>query len=105
VDKFPSFRTGDTIQVFSKIREGAKTRLQAYEGIVIDIKRRTSTNGHFCVRKMTAGIGVERDFPFHSPNIDSIKIVLRGKTRQSKLYYLRDREGKSARVAIDYDRD
>ncbi len=102
--EIPDFRSGDTVAVYAKITEGAKTRIQIFQGVVIGIKSRGALNGHFRVRKMSSGIGVERVFPFHSPNVESVKIVQRGKSRQSKLYYLRDRSGKSARIAIDYDR-
>ena len=102
--KFPEFRTGDTVAVHARIREGEKSRIQVYQGVCIAIKERGSINGHFCVRKTSAGQGVERIFPFSSPNIDKVVLVQRGKTRRSKLLYLRDRSGKSARISIDYDR-
>ena len=102
--KFPEFRTGDTIAVHARIREGEKSRIQVYQGVCIAIKERGSINGHFCVRKTSAGQGVERIFPFSSPNIDKVVLVQRGKTRRSKLLYLRERSGKSARISIDYDR-
>lgn len=100
----PDFRTGDTIAVHAKITEGAKTRIQVFQGVCIAIRDRNSVQGHFRVRKVSNGIGVERVFPFHSPNVEKIKVVQRGKSRRAKLYYLRDRSGKSARIAIDYDR-
>jgi len=104
VEAIPHFKSGDTVAVHAKITEGAKTRIQIFQGVVISIKRRGKTNGHFRVRKMSGGIGVERVFPFHSPNVEKVEVAQRGKTRRSKLYYLRDRSGKSARIAIDYDR-
>lgn len=104
VVNFPEFRTGDTVVVHARIKEGAKSRIQLFEGVCIAIKERNQLNGHFRVRKVSSGIGVERVFPFHSPNVEKIEVIQRGKSRQSKLYYLRDRSGKSARIAIDYDR-
>jgi len=100
----PEFRTGDTVAVHAKITEGDKTRIQIFQGVCISIKKEKDLNGHFRVRKMSSGIGVERVFPFHSPNIDKVEVMQRGKSRRSKLYYLRERSGKSARIAIDYDR-
>ena len=100
----PEFRTGDTVAVHAKITEGEKTRIQIFQGVCIGIKKEMHLNGSFRVRKMSSGIGVERVFPFHSPNIAKVEIVQRGKSRRSKLYYLRERSGKSARIAIDYDR-
>ena len=93
----PEFRPGDSIKVWAKIREGEKTRLQAFEGVCI---RRVSkgTKSTFTVRKISYGVGVERVFPDHSPNIDKIEVIARGKVHQSKLYYLRDLSGKAARI-------
>ncbi len=93
----PEFRPGDSVKVWAKIREGEKTRLQAFEGVCI---RRASkgTRSTFTVRKISYGVGVERVFPDHSPNIEKIEILSRGKVRQSKLYYLRDLSGKAARI-------
>jgi large subunit ribosomal protein L19 len=93
----PEFRPGDSIKVWAKIREGEKTRLQAFEGVCI---RRVSKGSRstFTVRKISYGVGVERVFPDNSPNIDKIEIVQRGKVHQSKLYYLRDLSGKAARI-------
>ena len=93
----PDFTHGDTVKVWVKIREGDKERLQAYEGVVI------ARSGHgidesFTVRKISYGEGVERVFPVLSPNIDRIEVLKRGKVRRAKLYYLRDRRGKSARI-------
>jgi len=101
----PAFRTGDTVNVGVKIKEGEKTRTQFFQGTCIAIKANGSYQGHFRVRKISDGVGVERTFPFHSPNIESVEIVSKGKSRRSKHYYLRDRVGKSSRVAIDYNRE
>ncbi|CAM4202446.1 50S ribosomal protein L19 [Erysipelothrix inopinata] len=93
----PSFRAGTTVRVDVRIQEGGKTRIQAFEGVVI--KREGSGIAEtFTVRKISSGIGVERTFPVHSPIIDSVTVVRRGKVRRSKLYYLRERSGKSARI-------
>ncbi len=100
----PAFKPGDTIAVHTKITEGTKSRIQIFEGVCIGFKQRGDINGHFRVRKVSNGIGVERVFPFHSPNVDKVVITQKGKARKAKLYYLRDRSGKSARIAIDYDR-
>ena len=100
----PEFRTGDSIAVHFKIKEGAKTRIQIFKGICIAIKEENSINGHFRVRKVSGGIGVERVFPYHCPNIAKIEITSRGKSRRAKHYYLRDRKGKEARIAIDFSR-
>ena len=104
VSNFPSFRSGDTVSVSVRIQEGEKSRVQLFQGTVIGIKARNSLHGHFRVRKISNGTGVERVFPFHSPNVVGIEVVGRGKTRKSKHYYLRDRQGKSARIKVDYDR-
>jgi len=104
VASFPEFRTGDTVAVHARITEGSKSRIQVFQGVVIAMKGKLTISGHFRVRKVSSGIGVERVFPFHSPNVEKIEIVQRGKSRRSKLYYLRERSGKSARIAIDYDR-
>jgi len=104
VGKYPDFRSGDTIVVHARVTEGAKSRIQVFQGTVISIKKKNSVNGHFRVRKMASGIGVERVFPYHCSNVEKIDVVQRGKTKRSKLYYLRDRSGKSARIKIDYDR-
>ena len=93
----PAFSVGDTIRVEVKIREGERERLQAFEGTVI-AKRGSGVAETFTVRRVSYGVGVERVFPLHSPNVDSVKIVRRGKVRRSKLYYLRDRVGKAAKV-------
>jgi len=94
----PPFQPGDTVIVNVKVKEGERTRVQAYEGVCI-ARNGGGLNESFTVRKISYGEGVERVFPIHSPNIDSIKLVRRGKVRRAKLYYLRDRRGKSARIA------
>ena len=104
VEKDPPYNTGDTIAVHTMIKEGDKTRIQIFQGVVIAIKKGRDIEGHFRVRKMSFGFGVERVFPLHSPNIKKIEVVQYGKSRQSKLYYLRKRRGRAARIAIDYDR-
>ncbi len=93
----PDFTHGDTVKVWVKIREGDKERLQAYEGVVI-ARSGTGIMESFTVRKISYGEGVERVFPVLSPNIDRIEVLKRGKVRRAKLYYLRDRRGKSARI-------
>jgi large subunit ribosomal protein L19 len=93
----PDFTHGDTVKVWVKVREGEKERLQAYEGVVI-ARTGTGLNESFTVRKISYGEGVERVFPLISPNIDRIEVMKRGKVRRAKLYYLRDRRGKSARI-------
>ena len=93
----PAFEVGDTVKVYVKVVEGGKERLQAYEGIVI-AKRNGSIRESFTVRRISYGVGVERTFPLHSPRIDRVEVVRHGSVRRAKLYYLRDRKGKSARV-------
>ena len=93
----PSFRPGDTVIVSVKVKEGQRTRLQAFEGVVMGV-RNAGLNSSFIVRKISSGIGVERTFQTHSPMIDSIKVKRKGDVRQSKLFYLRERSGKSARI-------
>jgi large subunit ribosomal protein L19 len=95
--KHPDFTHGDTVKVWVKVREGEKERLQAYEGVVI-ARSGAGLMESFTVRKISYGEGVERVFPVYSPNIDRIEVVRRGKVRRAKLYYLRDRRGKSARI-------
>src|SRR5262245_22839844 len=94
----PAFAPGDTVVVNVKVKEGDRTRVQAYEGVCI-ARSGSGLNESFTVRKISYGEGVERMLPVYSPNIDSIKLVRRGKVRRAKLYYLRDRRGKSARIA------
>lgn len=95
--KVPDFRPGDTVRVNAIIKEGDKERTQVFEGVVIR-RRRGHRNASFTVRKMSYGVGVERVFPLHSPLIDSIEVVTRGRVRRSRLYYLRELSGKAARV-------
>ncbi|OYU48103.1 MAG: 50S ribosomal protein L19 [Rhizobiales bacterium PAR1] len=99
----PVFAPGDTVIVNVKVKEGERSRVQAYEGVCI-ARNGGGLNESFTVRKISYGEGVERVFPLYSPNIDSIKVVRRGKVRRAKLYYLRDRRGKSARIAERNDR-
>ncbi len=94
----PDFAPGDTVIVNVKVKEGERSRIQAYEGVVI-ARSGGGINENFTVRKMSYGEGVERVFPVYSPQIDSIKVLRRGKVRRAKLYYLRGRTGKSARIA------
>ncbi len=94
----PEFQPGDTVIVNVKVREGDRSRVQAYEGVVI-ARSGGGINESFTVRKISYGEGVERVFPVYGPLIDSIKVIRRGKVRRAKLYYLRDRRGKSARIA------
>ncbi len=96
--KIPEFRAGDTLKVGVKVVEGERTRVQNYEGVCI-ARSNKGMGSSFTVRKMSFGEGVERVFPLYSPNIDSIEVVRRGVVRRAKLYYLRGRTGKSARIA------
>jgi large subunit ribosomal protein L19 len=96
--KMPAFQPGDTVVVNVKVAEGERTRIQAYEGVCI-ARSGHGLNENFTVRKISYGEGVERVFPVYSPMIDSVKVLRRGKVRRAKLYYLRDRRGKSARIA------
>ena len=95
----PDFSSGDTVKVGYKVTEGSRSRVQNYEGVVISRQGGSGISASFTVRKISFGEGVERVFPLHSPNIDNITVVRRGKVRRSKLYYLRSRRGKSARIA------
>ena len=97
----PDFKAGDTIRVGYKVTEGTRTRVQNYEGVCISRKHGSGIAASFTVRKISFGEGVERVFPLHSTNIDSIEVVRRGKVRRAKLYYLRARRGKSARISED----
>jgi large subunit ribosomal protein L19 len=94
----PDFQPGDTLIVNVKVKEGERSRVQAYEGVCI-ARSGGGIHESFTVRKISYGEGVERVFPLYSPNVDSIKVVRRGAVRRAKLYYLRDRRGKSARIA------
>ena len=93
----PAFEIGDTIRIDVKIREGERERIQAFEGTVI-AKHGSGISETFTVRRVSYGVGVERVFPLHSPNVADVKIVRRGKVRRAKLYYLRDRVGKASKV-------
>lgn len=93
----PDFRPGDTLRVHVKVLEGQRERIQVFEGVVIK-KRGSGISQTFTVRKVSNGVGVERTFPLHSPKIDKIEVVRRGKVRRAKLYYLRNLRGKAARI-------
>ena len=95
----PDFKPGDTVRVGYKVTEGTRSRVQMFEGVCISRKGGSTLGGSFTVRKISFGEGVERMFPLYSTNVDSITVVRRGKVRRAKLYYLRDRRGKSARIA------
>jgi large subunit ribosomal protein L19 len=99
----PDFAPGDTLKVNVKVKEGERERIQAFEGVCI-ARNGGGLNESFTVRKISFGEGVERVFPVYSPMVDSIEIVRRGKVRRAKLYYLRDRRGKSARITEKVDR-
>ena len=97
----PDFKAGDTVRVGYKVTEGTRTRVQAYEGVCIARTNGRGIAGSFTVRKISFGEGVERVFPLFSTNVESITVVRRGRVRRAKLYYLRDRRGKSARIVED----
>jgi large subunit ribosomal protein L19 len=94
----PEMRAGDSVRVHTKIKEGDKERIQVFEGVVIAYRKGTPGSSMFTVRKMSYGVGVERMFPVHSPRIDKIEVVGHGEVRRSRLYYLRDLQGKAARL-------
>ena len=96
-NEFPSFKSGDTVSVHYKIREGNKERIQIYQGVVIQ-RNSAGANETFTVRKMSNGVGVERIFPINSPNIDKVEVNSHGKVRRAKLFYLRELTGKAARI-------
>ncbi|MCM1567559.1 MAG: 50S ribosomal protein L19 [Dehalobacter sp. 4CP] len=96
-DNIPSFRPGDTVKVHVRIIEGSRERIQVFEGLVIK-RKGDGLRETFTVRRVSNGVGVERTFPLHSPRIDKIEVVRKGIVRRAKLYYLRDRYGKSARI-------
>ena len=96
-DDVPEFRAGDSLRVNVRIREGEKERIQAFEGVCIR-RHNAGVTSTFTVRKISSGIGVERIFPLHSPLIQSITVVRSGRVRQSRIYYMRDRAGKAARI-------
>ena len=93
----PDFKVGDTVRVFVKVVEGSRERLQAFEGVVI-ARRNGSVRETFTVRRVSYGVGVERTFPLHSPRVDSVEVMRRGKVRRAKLYYLRALSGKAAKI-------
>ncbi len=95
--QFPNFRVGDTVRVHVRIVEGEKERIQVFEGVTIR-RKRGGNRGCFTVRKVSYGVGVERIFPFFSPRIEKIEVLMRGRVRRARLYYLRERTGKAARI-------
>ena len=95
-----NFEVGDTVKVHAKIKEGNRERIQVFEGTVL-AKKHGGISETFSVRRMSYGVGVEKTFPVHSPNVEKIEVVRRGKVRRAKLYYLRDRVGKAAKVKQD----
>lgn len=96
-ENVPVFHVGDTVKVYGKIKEGNRERIQIFEGTVLK-KQGGSTRATFTVRKFSNGVGVEKTWPLHSPNVEKVEVVRRGKVRRAKLYYLRDRVGKAAKV-------
>ena len=96
-DTVPEFRVGDTVKVYNKIKEGNRERIQVFEGTVVK-RQNGGARETFTVRKNSNGIGVEKTWPLHSPSVENIEVVRRGKVRRAKLYYLRDRVGKAAKV-------
>ena len=96
-ENLPDFRSGDTVRVMVRVREGDKERLQAFEGVCIG-RRGAGVSATFTVRKVSAGVGVERIFPLHSPSLAQIEVVRRGRVRRAKLYYLKELSGKAARI-------
>ena len=96
-DTVPDFRPGDTVRVHVRVVEGDKQRIQVFQGVVI-ARKGGGTRETFTVRKISGGVGVERVFPLHSPNVDKVEVVRRGKVRRAKLYYLRGLRGKAARI-------
>jgi len=93
----PSFKAGDTVKVYARIKEGDKARIQVFQGVVIR-KKKGAFSASFTVRKVSYGIGVERIFPLHSPSIEKIEVITRGKVKRARLYYLRNLRGKAARI-------
>ena len=96
-ENVPQFNVGDTVKVYGKIKEGNRERIQIFEGTVIK-KQNGSNRETFTVRKLSNGVGVEKTWPLHSPNVEKVEVVRHGKVRRAKLYYLRDRVGKAAKV-------
>ena len=103
-EETPKFQIGDTVKVAVKIREGSRERIQMFEGTVIAIKG-SGISKTFTVRRLSYGVGIERVFPLHSPNVESVQVIRSGKVRRAKLYYLRDRVGKAAKVKENLQRD
>ena len=103
-DDVPEFDTGDTVRIDYKVVEGNRSRIQAFEGVVIARQNGKGARASFTVRKVSFGEGVERVFPLHSPLIDAVTVVRRGRSRRAKLYYLRDLRGKAARLKTDVSR-
>ena len=103
-EETPKFQIGDTVKVAVKIREGSRERIQMFEGTVIAIKG-SGISKTFTVRRLSYGVGIERVFPLHSPNVESVQVIRSGKVRRAKLYYLRDRVGKAAKVKENSQRD
>ena len=97
-NNLPHFQSGDTISVGVKVIEGTRSRIQTFEGVVIAISSGSGINKTFTIRKISNGVCVERIFPYHSPNLESIKVVKKGKVRRAKLFYLRNLKGKAARI-------
>lgn len=95
----PAFRSGDTVKVHVKIREGEKDRIQVFQGVVI-ARKNAAMRSSFTVRKISYSVGVEKIFPLHSPTVDRIEVVQRGKVRRSRLFYLRELKGKAARIKV-----
>ena len=102
-EETPKFQIGDTVKVAVKIREGSRERIQMFEGTVIAIKG-SGISKTFTVRRLSYGVGIERVFPLHSPNVESVQVIRSGKVRRAKLYYLRDRVGKAAKVKENLQR-
>ncbi len=96
-ENVPQFEVGDTVKVYGKIKEGNRERIQVFEGTVIKVQG-GSNRATFTVRKTSNGVGVEKTWPLHSPNVEKVEVIRRGKVRRAKLYYLRDRVGKKAKV-------
>jgi large subunit ribosomal protein L19 len=96
--QIPAFGPGDTVRVNFRIREGERERVQAFQGVVIRLQNGSGPGANFTVRRITAGIGIERIFPLHSPLIDSLEVTRRGSVRRAKLYYLRGLQGRAARI-------
>ncbi len=96
--QIPDFGPGDTVRVNFRIREGERERVQAFQGVVIRLQNGSGPGANFTVRRITAGIGIERIFPLHSPLIDSLEVTRRGSVRRAKLYYLRGLQGRAARI-------